>query len=788
MKRRVFTLLLAMVMMLGMIPVTASAASAEPGRKVSDSCVSLIKYFEGFRAKPYWDYSQYTVGYGTRCPDDKLDEYLTYGISVAEAEKLLRKELASFEKSVNDFDAANGLNLTQYQFDALVSFTYNLGASWMRGDDKQLLKKAVLENQIENDFLFAMGLWSNAGGSVSLGLVNRRLVEANLYLNGVYSTSAPKNYGYVMFDHATCVYQGVDRSVRLQAFDASRGDVVRPVAKKAGYRFLGWYTASKGGEWVDYLTADLSGKTLYAHWQSNEGNVAADGSILGTAASYQRTAAEELNIYAQPVSGASVVGTVGNGTVMSITADYVDATGVKWGRISRGWVCLSGTDAGADTDAGNSDTQAPEEEKIIATGVITASSLKIRAGAGTGYAQIGLLKNGEKVDIFEMVTVSGTTWGRMSQGWVSMDYVKTEEVKEEIPAPTEPETTVPPTTEPETTVPPTTVPPTEPETEPATEPETKPVPTEPAKDKVIATGSVKLSSGNLSIRSAAGTDARKVGSLKNGEKVEILEMVTVSGTKWGRISDGWICMTYVKLDSTATESEKTMTGTITASSLNVRSGAGTGYAAVATYVKGDKVTVYETATVGSVTWGRTEKGWISMQYVKLSASSGKEETVPETKPETTVPPTTVPPATEPATQPETKPVAKPETNSTRTGVTTSDLNVRKVPGTNQAKVTCLKKGNTVNILEIRLVDNTPWGKISNGWICLDYVKLSGITAGSSAMIKGTSLRVRAGAGTGYAVVGTYDKGDQVVILETRTVSGAIWGRTEKGWISLDYVL
>ena len=70
MKRRVFTLLLAVVLVLSMVPFTAFAS--EPGREVSDSCVSMIKYFEGFHAKPYWDYSQYTVGYGTRCPDDKL--------------------------------------------------------------------------------------------------------------------------------------------------------------------------------------------------------------------------------------------------------------------------------------------------------------------------------------------------------------------------------------------------------------------------------------------------------------------------------------------------------------------------------------------------------------------------------------------------------------------------------------------------------------------------------------------------------------------------------------------
>ena len=62
------------------------------------------------------------------------------------------------------------------------------------------------------------------------------------------------------------------------------------------------------------------------------------------------------------------------------------------------------------------------------------------------------------------------------------------------------------------------------------------------------TGTVKLTSGTLNVRSGAGTGNPVVGSLKNGEKVTILETKMVGTVQWGRISSGWICMDYVKLD------------------------------------------------------------------------------------------------------------------------------------------------------------------------------------------------------------------------------------------------
>jgi uncharacterized protein YraI len=57
-------------------------------------------------------------------------------------------------------------------------------------------------------------------------------------------------------------------------------------------------------------------------------------------------------------------------------------------------------------------------------GTTTASLLFIRSGAGTNYSAVGKFYKGDTVEILEKKTVNGTTWGRCSKGWVSLDYVQ----------------------------------------------------------------------------------------------------------------------------------------------------------------------------------------------------------------------------------------------------------------------------------------------------------------------------------------------------------------------------
>ncbi|MDC0744055.1 lysozyme [Polyangium mundeleinium] len=78
---------------------------------------------------------------------------------------------------------APGVPLTQAQFDALVSFTFNVGAGWMK---KSQLRRALLRRQY-GDVPRAMSLWVYAGGKKLRGLVRRRLAEGRPFKHGKYT-------------------------------------------------------------------------------------------------------------------------------------------------------------------------------------------------------------------------------------------------------------------------------------------------------------------------------------------------------------------------------------------------------------------------------------------------------------------------------------------------------------------------------------------------------------------------------------------------------------------------
>ena len=170
--------------------------SAASTMTASDACIEFIKSVEGFSSQPYYDYNQYTVGYGTKCPTEKYFEYKANGIPRSEAEALLREFIVGIENDLNQklIDRYQ-LTLNQHQFDALVSFSYNIGSGWVTYDSS--LRNAILGNAGEDGMVYAFSLYCTAGGEYLPGLVTRRLCEANIYLNGVYDKKVSDAYGYV---------------------------------------------------------------------------------------------------------------------------------------------------------------------------------------------------------------------------------------------------------------------------------------------------------------------------------------------------------------------------------------------------------------------------------------------------------------------------------------------------------------------------------------------------------------------------------------------------------------
>ena len=174
---------------------------------VTDSLTEMVKAFEGFSLYPVWDYSQWSVGYGTRCPDSKLAQYQRYGIPSEDATALLRQHLDSAVSAVNRYISSNDLPYTEQQRDSLASLTYNIGAGWLTEGSYPGFKQA-LQTGTEAQIMQAFAEICHAGGEALSALVERRLCEAHLFLTGQYITDYRlSGYDYTITGQAVTIYK-----------------------------------------------------------------------------------------------------------------------------------------------------------------------------------------------------------------------------------------------------------------------------------------------------------------------------------------------------------------------------------------------------------------------------------------------------------------------------------------------------------------------------------------------------------------------------------------------------
>lgn len=157
--------------------VSAAGASASTGVEkladLTDSTLQLIKKFEGFSEFPYRDARGYSIGYG-----HYMGPVVTISqISDSDAYDLLRSDVQTASDAVK---ATIKSALSQNQFDALTSFTYNVGVNAFRNST---LTKKVNAGDMEgaaSEFL----RWNKSNGEVLAALTNRRQSESQLFLAG----------------------------------------------------------------------------------------------------------------------------------------------------------------------------------------------------------------------------------------------------------------------------------------------------------------------------------------------------------------------------------------------------------------------------------------------------------------------------------------------------------------------------------------------------------------------------------------------------------------------------
>lgn len=218
-----------------------------------------------------------------------------------------------------------------------------------------------------------------------------------------------------------------------------------------------------------------------------------------------------------------------------------------------------------------------------------------------------------------------------------------------------------------------------------------------------------INADTLNVRRGAGTSYSKIGTLKRGETVAILQ--TVGG--WHKIElsgrgIGWVSGDYIKVSTTSdgssnggsTSTDKKSGTVINADSLNVRSGAGTSYSKIGSLKRGQVVTILQTSNG----WHKIELsggkvGWVSGEYIKISTTSGGNSGSNGSEDNNT------------------------EESSEIGIVTTGSLNVRSGPGTSYNSIKKINKNTKVIILEskdgwykIKLSDGTI------GWSSADYIR------------------------------------------------------------------
>lgn len=830
MKKRLLCLLMALLMAASLIPTAALSASAAT-LSVSESAIFVLKQLQPYSKE--CNGSGY-IGYGTKCEEceDKKNKETNHTLLEKDADKALREALKDLDKAVNSFASKKGLSLTQGQHDAMVLFSFQNGTAWTTGTGD--LQSAITSKAKGSEFLSAICRWSSSDDD------DRRKIEANMYLNGVYSSSVPSQFITVTL----APNGGTMSQSATQYYDVTTAQPVGVIPTNGNKTFMGWYLNANGqdGNAVTKVTKDYDGKTLTARWQEAGSNM--------NSAYYTITLSDlaSQTIYDKPDVSTGKPTPVSNylaadKKTLTVHADYVDKDGVRWCLLGSGtgyedWVKLKTTVTGGIV----ADTSGLEMDVTV---TVTNSYVNSRVNATIFSAQNGSYKQGDKLRIINTANADGFLWGQVAAsaedatpvGWVALMYTNFESVKESGSS-------------------------------------------NQNSTNVVARA-VVTAQGYLNVRSDAGTDNQIVGALSNGTQVDLYETKYVNGIQWGRYSGGWICLAYTnvtrvtedtgaandvgltayaftgvmhdsyvydKVNGTGKAVDgldgKTVTVTnltadedgntwgkisegwipvtrsngeawkvdldvakfyVVADAVSVRDDASTGADLVDTLSKGVEFNVndsYQVVVVGETIWGYADKvgagkndsynGWVNLasKYVSRNGAPSIEEDEDDEY--------------------------NTYTGQLATVVNTDSVNVRITGATYGKIVGKLARGTTARVLGERDgwynldvdVDGDPE---TGNWVSGSYLNVyegtidgsgnsnsdnnNGTSGGNSKVETGTGIvantyagvNVRSGAGIGYALVGKLLPGTSVEITEVKQVGAAKWGKITQGWVCMDYI-
>ncbi len=468
--------------------------------------------------------------------------------------------------------------------------------------------------------------------------------------------------------------------------------------------------------------------------------------------------ADVLNVRSGASTSYSRVGTVTQGTTVTITGSTQGSDGYTWYKITgsvSGYVrgdYISNVSGSVASSGGSG-----------SVGIVTADLLNVRTGAGTNYSRLGTINYGTRVTIISSTgswyKVTCTVGGVVRTGYVSAEYISRSEGSGSTG-----------------------------NTGGSTGGSTT----------VIGTGIVNADA--LNVREGAGTSYNSKGLIRRNDKVEILE----DNGSWLKVScslgTGYVASEYITRtgsgSSGSVDTSFTGKGVVNADALNVREGAGTSYNSKGLIRTNEQVEIL--GKTGS--WYKIKcslgEGYVSAEYITLiddSSQGGSGSGSAET-PDTPV--------------------------ENKKGVVNADaLNVRTGPGTGYTALGLIYQGASVTIkgenngwYKVSCVIN---GTAKEGYVSAEFITLtsdsgsgggSGNTGGSGGsgstgggtsvankqgIVKADALNFRSGPGTNYGSIGLVYIGTQVTILEETNgwykVTCVINGVPKTGYMSAEFI-
>lgn len=261
MKKQWICLILAAALLVSCCPAAAAGYSE---MTFSDDLVEFLKKGESFTERATYIGGYWYIGYG--CLINPAD--YPNGITEAGAEELMRKNMQQFADYINEsFLKKYDIAVTQGQFDAMVAMCYALGPSWLKPGNRlpDYLIRGV-ENYSDQQIACAFAAWCHIGGGVNTVALQRRIMEANIFLYDDYTFErygAPLGWNWVILD----ANDGENELSDVAVYKTGEPYGALPKASRSGWYFAGW--EKPGGDLLlptETVTGNLN---LKARWSAS---------------------------------------------------------------------------------------------------------------------------------------------------------------------------------------------------------------------------------------------------------------------------------------------------------------------------------------------------------------------------------------------------------------------------------------------------------------------------------------------------------------------------------------